>query len=393
MEYKSFLIKYAEIGTKGKNRYVFEDILCKNIRSAMKRIEGKFLVRKEYGRIFVDCLEEYDFDEAVEALQHVFGIVGICPVLVVPNQPWDELKEQVVEFVHENYEDCHFTFKVNCRRVNKEYPMHSMEVSREAGAVLLDAFPELKVDVHHPDVMIQIELRDNIYIYSVTLPGPGGLPVGTNGKGMLLLSGGIDSPVAGYMVSKRGVNLEAVYFDAPPHTSIQAKQKVIDLARLVSKYAGAVRLHIVHFTDIQEAIYHKCPEDEITIIMRRYMMRIAQILAEKNDCQALITGESIGQVASQTIYSLQVTNAVCTYPVFRPCIGMDKQEIVDISEKIKTYETSILPYEDCCTTFVAKHPVTKPKLEDIEESEKLLSDVIDDMMKQALETEEVMSVW
>lgn len=393
MKYKSFLIKYAEIGTKGKNRYVFEDILCKNIRSAMKRIDGKFLVRKEYGRIFVDCLEEYDYDEMIEALQHVFGIVGICPVLVVPNMPWEELTEYLVQFVDENYEDKEFTFKVNCRRINKEYPMHSMEVNKEAGAVLLHAFPDLKVDVHQPEVMINVELRDNIYIYSVKLPGPGGLPVGTNGKGMLLLSGGIDSPVAGYMVSKRGVNLEAVYFDAPPHTSPQAKQKVVDLARLVSKYAGAVKLHIVHFTEIQEAIYHKCPEDEITIIMRRYMMRIAQILAEKNECQALITGESIGQVASQTIFSLQVTNAVCSYPVFRPCIGMDKQEIVDISEKIHTYETSILPYEDCCTTFVAKHPVTKPKLADIEASERLLAGEIDALMTQALDTEEVMTVW
>lgn len=393
MEYKSFLIKYAEIGTKGKNRYVFEDILCKNIRSAMKRIDGKFLVRKEYGRIFVDCLEEYDFDEAIEALQHVFGIVGICPVLVVPTMPWEELAEKLVQFVDDSYEDKNFAFKANCRRVNKEYPMHSMEVNMEAGAVLLHAFPELKVDVHHPEVMLNIELRDNIYVYSLTLPGPGGLPVGTNGKGMLLLSGGIDSPVAGYMVSKRGVNLEAVYFDAPPHTSEQAKQKVIDLAKLVAKYSGAIKLHIVHFTDIQEAIYHKCPEDEITIIMRRYMMRIAQTLAEKNECQALITGESIGQVASQTIYSLQVTNAVCTYPVFRPCIGMDKQEIVDISEKINTYETSILPYEDCCTTFVAKHPVTKPKLADIEASETLLADDIDRLVQEALDTEEVMSVW
>lgn len=393
MEYKSFLIKYAEIGTKGKNRYVFEDILCKNIRSAMKRIDGRFLVRKEYGRIFVDCLEEYDYDEIIEALQHVFGIVGICPVLVVPNMPWDALKHYLVQFIDENYENKKVTFKVNCRRINKEYPMRSMEVNKEAGAVLLDAFPDMQVDVHQPDIMVNIELRDNIYIHSVKLPGPGGLPVGTNGKGMLLLSGGIDSPVAGYMVSKRGVNLEAVYFDAPPHTSPQAKQKVIDLARLVSKYSGAVKLHIVHFTEIQEAIYHKCPEDEITIIMRRYMMRIAQILAEQNECQALITGESIGQVASQTIYSLQVTNAVCTYPVFRPCIGMDKQEIVDISEKINTYETSILPYEDCCTTFVAKHPVTKPKLADIEASELLLADEIDALMTQAIETQEVMTVW
>lgn len=393
MEYKSFLIKYAEIGTKGKNRYVFEDILCKNIRSALKRVDGKFLVRKEYGRIFVDCMEDYDYDETVEALQHVFGIVGICPVVVIPNQPWETLAKELITFVDDSYLDKNFTFKVNCRRINKEYPMHSMEINVEAGAVLLDAFPELKVDVHQPEVMIHIELRDNIYLYSVRLPGPGGLPVGTNGKGMLLLSGGIDSPVAGYLVSKRGVHLEAVYFDAPPHTSPQAKQKVIDLAKLVARYSGAVTLHIIHFTEIQEAIYQTCPEDEITILMRRYMMRIAQYLAEKNDCQALITGESIGQVASQTIYSLQVTNAVCSYPVFRPCIGMDKQEIVSLAEQIKTYETSILPYEDCCTTFVAKHPVTKPKLADIEASEALLADKIDALLRQAIETEEVRKLW
>ena len=393
MEFKSFLIKYAEIGTKGKNRYVFEDILCRNIRSVMRPIEGRFVVRKEYGRIFVDCMEEYDYDEVVCALQHVFGIVGICPVLVVPNQPWETLQKEIVAFVDECYDEKNFTFKAHCRRVNKDYPMHSTDVNVETGAVLLNAFPELKVDVHNPDVMLHIELRDQIYIYSVTIPGPGGLPVGTNGTAMLLLSGGIDSPVAGYMISKRGVNLEAVYFDAPPNTSLQAKQKVIDLAKQVAKFSGAIKLHIVHFTEIQEAIYHRCPEDEITIIMRRYMMRIAERLAEMEDCQALITGESIGQVASQTIFSLQVTNAVCSYPVFRPCIGMDKQEIVSVAEKIKTYETSILPYEDCCTTFVAKHPVTKPKLEDIEKSELLLADVIDDMVKTAIETREVMKVW
>lgn len=393
MEFKSFLIKYAEIGTKGKNRYVFEDILCRNIRAVMRTVEGRFQVRKEYGRIFVDCMEEYDYEEAVEALQHVFGIVGICPVLTVPNQSWDTLSEIIVKFVDECYEDKNFTFKAHCRRVNKEYPMHSNEVNMECGAVLLDAFPELKVDVHKPEVMLHIELRDQIYIYSVTIAGPGGLPVGTNGTAMLLLSGGIDSPVAGYMIAKRGVNLEAVYFDAPPHTSPQAKQKVIDLAKQVARFAGAVTLHIVHFTEIQEAIYHKCPEDEITIIMRRYMMRIAQKLAEMDGCQALVTGESIGQVASQTIFSLQVTNAVCTYPVFRPCIGMDKQEIVAVAENIKTYETSILPYEDCCTTFVAKHPVTKPKLEDIEASERLLADGIDAMVKQAIDTREIMKVW
>ena len=273
MEYKTFLIKYAEIGTKGKNRYVFEDVLCQQIKK--------------------------------------------------------------------------------------------------------------------PDVMLNIEVREKVYIYSRTIKGAGGLPVGTNGKAMLLLSGGIDSPVAGYMISKRGVELEAVYFNAPPYTSERAKQKVIDLARIVSGYSGKIKLHIVNFTDIQLAIYEKCPHEELTIIMRRYMMKIAEHLAKENDCLGLITGESIGQVASQTMYSLACTNEVCTMPVFRPCIGMDKQEIVDISEQIDTYETSILPYEDCCTIFVAKHPVTKPILEIIKRSEENLAEVIDTLMAEAYASVEV----
>ena len=228
-----------------------------------------------------------------------------------------------------------------------------------------------------------------MYLYSQTIKGAGGLPVGTNGKAMLLLSGGIDSPVAGYMISKRGVELEAVYFNAPPYTSERAKQKVIDLARIVSGYSGTIRLHIVNFTDIQLAIYEKCPHEELTIIMRRYMMKIAEHIAKDNNCQALITGESIGQVASQTMHSLACTNEVCTMPVFRPCIGMDKQEIVDISEQIDTYETSILPYEDCCTIFVAKHPVTKPILEIIKKAEEKLSDVIDPLLEEAYASIEV----
>jgi thiamine biosynthesis protein ThiI len=270
--------------------------------------------------------------------------------------------------------------------------MTSMEVDAALGEAVLTAFPETKVDVHDPEVDIRVEIRDIVHIYSREIAGAGGMPIGTNGKTMLLLSGGIDSPVAGYMTAKRGVIMDAVYFHAPPYTSDRAKQKVIDLARRLSDYSGPVYLHIVNFTDIQLAIYEKCPHDELTIIMRRYMMRIAQELAVKNDCMALVTGESIGQVASQTMQSLYCTNEVCAMPVFRPCIGMDKQDRIDISEMIDTYETSILPYEDCCTIFVAKHPVTKPKLDIIKQSEENLNDVIDELMEKPMESIEVVEI-
>ena len=266
--------------------------------------------------------------------------------------------------------------------------MDSMEINMELGGRLLDAFPELKVDVHKPEVLLQVEIRNKINIYSVEIPGPGGMPIGTAGKAMLLLSGGIDSPVAGYMIAKRGVQIEATYFHAPPYTSDRAKQKVVDLAKLVSRYSGPMVLNVVNFTDIQLAIYEKCPHDELTIIMRRYMMRIAEELGKKSGCLGLITGESIGQVASQTMQSLYCTNEVCVMPVFRPVIGFDKQEIIDLSEKIGTYETSIQPFEDCCTIFVAKHPVTKPNLNIIKNDEKHLDDCIEEMLKTAIDTVE-----
>ena len=281
-----------------------------------------------------------------------------------------------------------FTFKVNTRRNDKSFPMTSMEVNAELGHYLLEAFPDTSVDVHEPDEIINVEIRKTVYIYSITIPGPGGLPVGTNGKGMALLSGGIDSPVATYMIAKRGVQMEAVYFHAPPFTSERAKEKVIDLACLVADYAGAIKLHVVNFADVQMAIYDNCPHEELTIIMKRYMIKIAEELAKRNDCQCTVTGESIGQVSSQTVFSLAVINDVSTLPVFRPCIGLDKQEIVDISEKIGTYETSILPYEDCCTTFVAKHPVTKPILSAIEKSEAKLAGIIEPLYEKALESVE-----
>ena len=390
--YKSFLIKYAEIGVKGKNRYIFEDRLCEQIRYALQRCEGEFEVTKTQGRIYVNALTEYDFDETVENLKTVFGIWGICPVVKLEDEGFEKLAEDVKAYVDKVYPDKNFTFKVDTRRARKNYPKESMEVNADIGAVLLNAFPEMKVDVRKPDVMLHIEIREMIYLYSTVIPGPGGLPIGTNGKGTLLLSGGIDSPVAGYMIAKRGVKLDALYFHAPPYTSDRAKQKVVDLAKLVSRYSGPIDLHVINFTDIQLYIYEKCPHDELTIIMRRYMMRIAQHIAQESGSLGLITGESIGQVASQTMQSLMATNDVCTMPVYRPLIGFDKEDIVDVSKKIDTYETSILPFEDCCTIFVAKHPVTKPNLKVIRIHEQNLEENIDALVQKALETDEVIHV-
>lgn len=390
--FTAFLIKYAEIGVKGKNRHLFEEALVRQIKYALKRCEGEFEVTRTPGRIYIEALSEFDFDETVDNLKTVFGVSGICPVVHVEDEGVEKLGQEIVKYIGNVYPDRNFTFKVQTRRARKNYPVNSMELSARLGSVILDAFQELSVDVHKPDVFFNVEIREKIYIYSETIPGPGGMPVGSNGKAMLLLSGGIDSPVAGYMIAKRGVKIDAVYFHAPPYTSDRAKQKVVDLAKQVARYAGPIYLHVINFTDIQLYIYEKCPHDELTIIMRRYMMKIAEKIARTTDCLGLITGESIGQVASQTIQSLAVTNEVCTLPVFRPLIGFDKMEIVDVSERIGTYETSILPYEDCCTIFVAKHPVTKPNLNIIKRHEQNLNEKIDELMQTALDTDEVIIV-
>lgn len=392
MNYQAFLIKYGEIAVKGKNRHIFEDTLLSQIQNALRRVEGEFHVSKENGRMYVEACGAYDYEELTDALTKVFGIVGICPMVRLEDEGFDALAKAVVAYVDEAYADKDFTFKVNARRARKNYPMTSMELAAALGEKILDAFPQVRVDVHAPQVCINVEIRNHINVYSIEIPGPGGMPVGTAGKGMLLLSGGIDSPVAGYMIAKRGVRLEATYFHAPPYTSERAKQKVIDLAKIVARYSGPIRLNVVNFTEIQLYIYEKCPHDQLTIIMRRYMMMIAEHFAKESGCLGLITGESIGQVASQTMPSLACTNEVCTLPVYRPLIGFDKQEIVDVSEKIDAYETSILPFEDCCTIFVAKHPVTKPNLKSIKKSETHLQEKIDEMMQTAIETTEVIDV-
>lgn len=390
--FTAFLIKYAEIGIKGRNRYLFEDALVHQIKYALKKCEGRFLIHKSQGRIYVDAEGEFDFDETVEQLKKVFGIAGICPVMYVEDEGFEKLCGTVVGYMKEVYPGSGRTFKVHARRARKDYPMESMEINAALGEAILKACPEMSVDVHDPDILLCVEIREKIYIYSETIPGPGGMPVGTGGKAMLLLSGGIDSPVAGYMIAKRGVKLDAVYFHAPPYTSERAKQKVVDLARIVSAYAGPVWLHVIDFTAIQLYIYEKCPHEELTIIMRRYMMRIAEHIARETDCLGLITGESIGQVASQTMNSLIATNEVCELPVYRPLIGFDKQEIVEVAERIGTFETSVLPYEDCCTIFVAKHPVTKPNLNIIRRHEHNLNEKIEELVTAALETKELIVV-
>ena len=387
--YKSFLIKYSEIGLKGNNRGKFEDALVDQISQKLAD-NDTFNIYKEQERIYVDGKFDFDYEETLDKLTKIFGIYDICPVYKVDyDDDYKYLKEKVLYFIKEVYgSDPSFSFKVKAKRTNKKYHMHSDDINQELGHDILETYKNTKVDVHNPDIFIYVEIRNHINIYTEKIKGAGGMPIGTNGKAMLLLSGGIDSPTAGYMIAKRGVTLEAIYFHAPPYTGEKAKQKVIDLAKLVAKYSNKIKLHIINFTDIQLYIYEKCPHDELTIIMRRYMMKIAETIAKQDNCLALITGESIGQVASQTLHSLYVTNEICDMPVFRPLIGFDKDEIIELAKKINTFETSILPYEDCCTIFVAKHPVTKPLLQVIKNSEKKLDENIDTLLTKAIDTKE-----
>ena len=384
------LLKQGELVLKGLNKHRFEQQLLKNIRYRLKPI-GQCKVYARQSIVYVEPADdETDMDEVFEALQTVFGIKTMTRAAACEKDK-DAIVALAKEYLAEEFHRA-ASFKVESKRGDKNFPMSSIQLSQYVGGELADAFPDCKVDVHNPEVMIHVEIRESINFYCKEIEGPMGMPVGTAGKAMLLLSGGIDSPVAGYMIAKRGVQLEATYFHAPPYTSERAKQKVVDLAKYVAKYAGPIKLHIVNFTDIQLAIYEKCPHEELTIIMRRYMMMIAEHFALQDDCLGLITGESIGQVASQTMQSLLTTNEVCTLPVYRPLIGFDKQEIIRVSEKIDTYETSIQPYEDCCTIFVAKHPVTKPKLDRIKKSEKRLEDDIDRLLEEAYNSTEVIIV-
>ena len=370
--FTAFLIKYAEIGVKGKNRYLFEEALVKQIRYALKRCEGEFSVTRTPGRIYVEAASDFDYDETIDNLKTVFGISGICPMVHVEDEGFEKLCETVIDYIAKVYPDCNQTFKVAARRARKNYPKDSMTINMDMGEAILKAYPNMKVDVHHPDIMLNIEIREEIYIYSVILPGPGGMPVGTGGKGMLLLSGGIDSPVASYMIAKRGVQLEMIHFASPPYTGELAREKVLKLAEELTPWCGQLAVFIIPFTEIQEEIRRKCPEDHFTLIMRRFMMRLANMLALELRCRALVTGENLGQVASQTMQALAVSEDVTTMPVLRPLIGMDKEEIVKIARHIGTFDTSILPYEDCCTVFTPRHPKTKPSVEETREYESAL---------------------
>ena len=383
------LVRYGEIHLKGLNRPFFERKLIDGINNALRGFGAR--VRREQGRIYVHGIAPERMEAASDALTRVFGVHSISPAMAV-EKDWDAIVEAAACLTEQAAGGKNVTFKVFSRRSDKGFPMNSETINHELGHVLLERFPNLTVDVHAPELKVCVEIREQAFIYAAEIMGAGGMPSGTAGRAALLISGGIDSPVAGYMIAKRGVKIDAVYFHAPPYTSERAKQKVVDLAKQVAKYSGPIRLHVVNFTDIQLYIYDQCPHDELTIIMRRYMMRIAEHFAKESRCLGLITGESIGQVASQTLQSLAATNEVCTLPVYRPVIGFDKQEIVERSWEIGTYETSIQPFEDCCTIFVAKHPVTKPNLNVIHRSETKLEEKIDELMKTALETVEIIEI-
>lgn len=388
MDNTVILIRYGEIHLKGLNRPFFENTLVRNIRHALAGFDNAEVLKGE-GRFYVKGIEPQRIDEAIARIRKVFGIVSIS-VAAQADKDMDVIKAVSVEQMKRAYEAGNTTFKVESRRSDKTFPYKSPDISREVGGHILENIDGLKVDVHTPDVVLNIEIRENAYIYYDRIDGPGGMPVGTAGKAMLLISGGIDSPVAGYMTAKRGVELSAVHYYSFPYTSQRARDKVEDICRILSGYTGPIKIHMVPFTDIQQTIYERCPDNQLTILTRRFMMRIAQKLAVQNGCKAIVTGESIGQVASQTMDSLTVTEAAVDMLVLRPLIAFDKVEIMDAAKRIGTYETSILPYEDCCTVFLPRHPVTKPKLEMIEQSERLLD--IEGLEQHAIENMEIVTI-
>jgi len=362
------LVKYGEMALKGLNKRTFEDVLVKNIKRRLKDL-GKTNITRAQSTIFIDPYEEkYDTDEAVDRLKKVFGIAALCRAAVCEKQ-FDDIKRVSLEYLEEALSYAS-TFKVTAKRADKSFPMKSPEICRELGGTLLSRFDNLKVDVNNPEVTVTVEIRDSkAYVHGENIKGAGGLPVGTSGHAMLLLSGGIDSPVAGYMLAKRGVHISAVHYVSPPYTSERARLKVEQLCERLTDYCGSIAFFCVPFTEIQEAIKNHCPEEFFTIIMRRLMMEIAQRISEREKCLALITGESVGQVASQTMNAIACTDAVCRIPVFRPLIGMDKTEIVETARKIDTFDISIQPYEDCCTVFTPRHPKVRPLLSDVENAQ------------------------
>lgn len=381
------LLKCGELVLKGLNRASFEDAMIKNARRRLEGL-GKFHIWKSQSTVYVEPLSpEIRMEEAVERLSTVFGIAALCPARVVPKD-WEAIRAAAPDYLARDLGAAK-TFKVNAKRSDKSFPMKSPEICRELGGLLLERFPHLRVDVEHPQVTVTVEIRErDAYIHKDQLPGAGGIPVGTGGKAALLLSGGIDSPVAGYMMAKRGLELIAVHFASPPYTSDRARQKVVSLAERLLPYTGRIRLFVVPFTRLQEQLRDKGPEDYFTLLMRRAMMRVAEAIALREGCQGLITGESVGQVASQTIQALSVTDCVTALPVLRPAIGLDKSEIVAIARKIDTFETSILPYEDCCTVFTPRHPKTRPRPAEVARIEEAMG-LDPALLKQAAEEAEL----
>ncbi|WFA09452.1 tRNA uracil 4-sulfurtransferase ThiI [Tissierella sp. Yu-01] len=386
---KVISVSLGEIILKGLNRKYFEDKLVKQIRKAINDI-GFDKIYKEQGKIYIEAAES-NFPQMINRLKKVFGLVYISPCIRV-EKDMDKIGLASIEVIKDKLSSNPFsTFKVETNRADKKFPATSPEVSREMGGVILRNFNNLKVDVHNPDVYLYIDIKQNgSYIYTDRVKGYGGLPLGTNGKALLLLSGGIDSPVAGFMMAKRGVEISCVHYHSYPFTSERAEEKVKDLAQILSRYMGQIKMYSVNLINIQKEINKNCPEDEMTILSRRFMMRIAERIAEQNDYNALITGENLGQVASQTIYGLNVTNRSVNLPVFRPLIGFDKVDIIDVAKDIETYETSIQPFEDCCTVFLPKHPVTRPKVEDIEKSEEVLD--VDGLIEDAINNMKIYTI-
>lgn len=380
------LVKYGEMALKGLNKKTFEDMLVKNIKRRIKSL-GKFICTSAQSTLYITPdSDDIDLDETMSRIGKIFGIAAFCRACVCEKN-FDDIKEKSFDYLSGILPYAK-TFKVTAKRSDKNFPMKSPEICMELGGALLERFPNLSVDVKNPEVTVTVEIRDtNAFIHAENIKGAGGLPVGSSGKAMLMLSGGIDSPVAGWMMAKRGIHIAAIHYVSPPYTSDRAQLKVEQLCEKLTDYCGGIAFYCVPFTEIQEAIKDNCPEEYFTIIMRRIMMEIAQRIAEKDGCQALITGESVGQVASQTMAALACTDAVCQIPVFRPCIGMDKTEIIEISRKIDTFDISTLPYEDCCTVFTPKHPKVRPHLEDIEKAQSSFD--FEPMIQKAVEETEM----
>ncbi|MDE6775062.1 MAG: tRNA 4-thiouridine(8) synthase ThiI [Ruminococcus sp.] len=382
------LVKFGEMVLKGLNKRTFEDMLRKNIKRRLRSL-GKFELTTAQSTTYITPLDEnIELEEVIERVGKIFGIAALCRACVC-EKDFSDIAEKSVEYLNDVLSNVK-TFKVNAKRSDKAFPMKSPEICAELGGILLEKFPNLSVDVKNPDITVTVEVRDtNAYVHAENIKGAGGLPVGSSGKALLLLSGGIDSPVAGYMMAKRGVHIAAIHYISPPYTSDRALLKVEMLCEKLTEYCGGIAFFCVPFTEIQEAIKDNCPEEFFTIIMRRLMMEIAQRIAEKDNCLALITGESVGQVASQTMAAMACTDAVCRIPVFRPCVGMDKTEIIEIARKIDTFDTSIEPYEDCCTVFTPRHPKVKPRLEDIEKAQSAFD--FEPLIQRAVEGTEMKS--